>query len=103
MNAMSLANVMFCICSVYIMFSFSDATPVAGRTVPDFGKMYHVKGTFFIYVHSTCQYTRLLVTSCIFLFYVGLLSLPYAEIKEPFEAWYDLKGNRSRIDYYHGQ
>jgi len=33
---------------------------------------------------------------------LGLLSLPYAEIKEPFESWYDLKGNRSRIDYYHG-
>jgi len=38
-----------------------------------------------------------------YLFYVGMLTLPYAEIKEPFEAWYDLKGNRGRIDFYHGQ
>ncbi|TRZ00462.1 hypothetical protein DNTS_033225 [Danionella cerebrum] len=53
-----------------------DCMPFDGRTVPEFGKMYHVK---------------------------GLISLPYAEIKEPFEAWYDLKQKRSRIDYYHGQ
>ncbi|KAL1256065.1 hypothetical protein QQF64_014126, partial [Cirrhinus molitorella] len=46
-----------------------------GRTVPDFGKMYHVKGE---------------------------LSSPYFDIKEPFEAWYDLEGNRSRIDYQDG-
>ncbi|XP_048057599.1 counting factor associated protein D-like [Megalobrama amblycephala] len=51
-------------------------TDVGGRTVPDFGKMYHVKGE---------------------------LNLPYSgdsDIKEPFEVWYDLEGNRSRIDYY---
>ncbi|XP_038822665.1 digestive cysteine proteinase 1 [Salvelinus namaycush] len=45
-------------------------------SVPDFGKAYHVK---------------------------GVISLPYAEIKEPFEAWFDLKERTSRIDYYHGQ
>ncbi|KAL4629415.1 digestive cysteine proteinase 1-like [Arapaima gigas] len=45
-------------------------------STPDFGKLYHVK---------------------------GVILLPYAEIKEPFEAWYDLQGARSRIDYYHGQ
>uniref|UniRef100_A0A4W5N6C3 Zgc:110239 n=1 Tax=Hucho hucho TaxID=62062 RepID=A0A4W5N6C3_9TELE len=45
-------------------------------SVPDFGKAYHVE---------------------------GVISLPYAEIKEPFEAWFDLKGRTSRIDYYHGQ
>ncbi|XP_034401177.1 digestive cysteine proteinase 1-like [Cyclopterus lumpus] len=33
----------------------------------------------------------------------GLISLPYAEIKEPFEAWFDLAAESSRIDYYHGQ
>uniref|UniRef100_UPI00398EC444 digestive cysteine proteinase 2-like n=1 Tax=Pristiophorus japonicus TaxID=55135 RepID=UPI00398EC444 len=33
----------------------------------------------------------------------GILSLPYAEIEEPFEAWYNLPWNVSRIDYYHGQ
>ncbi|XP_067867860.1 counting factor associated protein D-like isoform X2 [Heterodontus francisci] len=33
----------------------------------------------------------------------GILSLPYAEIEEPFEAWYNFSGNVSRIEYYHGQ
>ncbi|KAG6932516.1 digestive cysteine proteinase 2-like [Chelydra serpentina] len=33
----------------------------------------------------------------------GVISLPYAEIKEPFEAWYNLTGGQSRIQYYHGQ
>lgn len=33
----------------------------------------------------------------------GLISLPYAEIKEPFEAWFDLTAKSSRIDYYHGK
>uniref|UniRef100_A0A8C3PVL0 Uncharacterized protein n=1 Tax=Chrysolophus pictus TaxID=9089 RepID=A0A8C3PVL0_CHRPC len=33
----------------------------------------------------------------------GVISLPYAEIKEPFEAWYNLTGNKSRIQYYGGQ
>ncbi|RXN26250.1 synaptotagmin 1 isoform X1 [Labeo rohita] len=32
----------------------------------------------------------------------GELSAPYSELKEPFEAWYDLEGNRSRIDYQDG-
>ncbi|XP_023687880.1 digestive cysteine proteinase 1-like [Paramormyrops kingsleyae] len=44
--------------------------------LPDFGRLYHAK---------------------------GVISLPYAEITEPFEGWYDLQGSRSRIDYYHGQ
>lgn len=44
--------------------------------LPDFGKAYHVK---------------------------GVISLPYAEIQEPFEAWLDLAAKSSRIDYYHGQ
>ncbi|KAJ7304260.1 hypothetical protein JRQ81_011800 [Phrynocephalus forsythii] len=46
------------------------------RTVPDFGVIYHVK---------------------------GIINLPYAEIEEPFEAWYNLTGNKSRIEYYDGQ
>lgn len=33
----------------------------------------------------------------------GVISLPYAEIKEPFEAWLDLAAKSSRIDYYHGE
>ncbi|NP_001006036.1 uncharacterized protein LOC450015 [Danio rerio] len=49
--------------------------PDDDRAVPDFGKMYHVK---------------------------GVISMPSYEIEEPFEAWYDFEGNRSRIDYYNG-
>ncbi|XP_021231386.1 uncharacterized protein LOC110387525 [Numida meleagris] len=43
---------------------------------PTFGDIYHVKGA---------------------------ISLPYAEIREPFEAWYNLTGGKSRIEYYGGQ
>ncbi|KAG7280469.1 hypothetical protein CRUP_033770 [Coryphaenoides rupestris] len=32
----------------------------------------------------------------------GVISLPYAEIKEPFEGWFTA-GKASRVDYYHGQ
>lgn len=32
----------------------------------------------------------------------GTLQLPYAEITEPFSAYYDAKNNKSRIDYYGG-
>jgi len=32
----------------------------------------------------------------------GYLSLPYAELSEPFTSWYDAKTKRSRIDYYGG-
>uniref|UniRef100_A0A6Q2XRF9 Peptidase C1A papain C-terminal domain-containing protein n=1 Tax=Esox lucius TaxID=8010 RepID=A0A6Q2XRF9_ESOLU len=53
-----------------------DTLIVTVPSLPDFGKAYHVK---------------------------GVISLPYAEIKEPFEAWFDIKGRTSRIDYYHGQ
>lgn len=31
-----------------------------------------------------------------------MILLPYAEIKEPFNAYFDLENNRSRIDYYGG-
>ncbi|XP_072835989.2 digestive cysteine proteinase 2 [Pogona vitticeps] len=33
----------------------------------------------------------------------GILKLPYAEIEEPFEAWFNETGGKSRIQYYHGQ
>jgi hypothetical protein len=33
----------------------------------------------------------------------GTLYIPYAEIREPFYAWYDLKLGSSRIDYYGGK
>ncbi|XP_038218244.1 digestive cysteine proteinase 1 [Zerene cesonia] len=32
----------------------------------------------------------------------GLLNIPYAELHEPFYAWYDRKNAKSRIDYYGG-
>ncbi|EEB12327.1 predicted protein [Pediculus humanus corporis] len=32
----------------------------------------------------------------------GTLNIPYAEIKEPFYAWYDLEKGLGRIDYYGG-
>jgi len=40
-----------------------------------------------------------------YLFYLGMLTLPYSddELKEPFEVWYDLEGNRSRINYHNSQ
>ncbi|KAM8840603.1 digestive cysteine proteinase 2 [Spinachia spinachia] len=55
------------------------AVVTEGKAVPSpphFGNSYHVK---------------------------GVISLPYAEIKEPFEAWLDRAAKSSRIDYYHGQ
>jgi hypothetical protein len=33
----------------------------------------------------------------------GTLYIPYAEIREPFYSWYDLKLGSSRIDYYGGE
>ncbi|KAM6428355.1 digestive cysteine proteinase 2-like isoform 1-T3 [Liasis olivaceus] len=33
----------------------------------------------------------------------GILKLPFAEIEEPFEAWYNKTGRKSRIQYYDGQ
>lgn len=32
----------------------------------------------------------------------GILSLPYAEVAEPFRVWYDEEQYSSRIDYYDG-
>ncbi|XP_048057591.1 counting factor associated protein D-like [Megalobrama amblycephala] len=61
-----------------LLLCAADAAPVGDRTVPDFGKKYHVKGE---------------------------LNLPHSGdsgIKELFEVWYDLERNRSRIDYHNG-
>uniref|UniRef100_A0A8C5EXA4 Digestive cysteine proteinase 2-like n=1 Tax=Gouania willdenowi TaxID=441366 RepID=A0A8C5EXA4_GOUWI len=65
--------------AIYIYIFFFWLTCTEGKAVPstpDFGKSYHLK---------------------------GVISLPYAEIKEPFESWFDLKSKSSRVDYYHGQ
>ena len=32
----------------------------------------------------------------------GVLSLPYGDVVEPFEAWHSPAHKMSRIDYYHG-
>ncbi len=32
----------------------------------------------------------------------GVIELPYAEIREPFESWIDVEAGFSRIDYYGG-
>ncbi|XP_065670751.1 digestive cysteine proteinase 1 [Hydra vulgaris] len=32
----------------------------------------------------------------------GILSLPYAELNEPFVGWFDAEAKKSRIDYYEG-
>ena len=32
----------------------------------------------------------------------GIITLPYAEINEPFQVWYDESQFASRIDYYGG-
>ena len=37
-------------------------------------------------------------------FYItGILSLPYAELNEPFAVWYNGSSKQSRIDYYGGK
>ncbi|KAJ7304259.1 hypothetical protein JRQ81_011799 [Phrynocephalus forsythii] len=43
--------------------------------LPEFGDVYHVS---------------------------GIITIPFAEIEEPFEAWYNLTANKSRIQYYDG-
>lgn len=32
----------------------------------------------------------------------AIMFIPYSEIMEPFQAWYDLEANASRVDYYGG-
>lgn len=33
----------------------------------------------------------------------GDIFIPFAEVHEPFSAWYDSDSSNSRIDYYHGK
>lgn len=65
-----------CVAAALLLCSAFGSRGEAGPSLPDFGQSYHVK---------------------------GVISLPYAEIKEPFEAWLDVAAKSSRIDYYHGQ
>ncbi|CAN9503787.1 unnamed protein product [Ophioblennius macclurei] len=64
------------IVAVVVLWTATASEGKAVPTLPDFGNSYRVK---------------------------GVISLPYAEIKEPFEAWFDLAAQSSRIDYYDGQ
>lgn len=64
-----------CAAAVLLLCAVIDTEAKAVPSPPDFGKTYHVE---------------------------GVISLPYAEIKEPFEGWFTA-GKASRVDYYHGQ
>ncbi|XP_053254615.1 digestive cysteine proteinase 2-like [Podarcis raffonei] len=63
---------------VWAAFLVVDCTPPHKRlqVLPRFGGAYHI---------------------------TGILKLPYAEIEEPFEAWFNETEGKSRIQYYHGQ
>ncbi|XP_004073923.1 digestive cysteine proteinase 1 [Oryzias latipes] len=63
-----------CVALLLVAVGVIEGKPVL--PLPDFGTSYHVK---------------------------GVISLPYAEIVEPFQGWFDLASKSSRIDYYHGQ
>ncbi|CAL8294687.1 unnamed protein product [Merluccius merluccius] len=68
---------MWCCCvAAVLLLTLTDTEGKAVPSPPDFGETYHVK---------------------------GVISLPYAEIKEPFEGWFDAAAKSSRVDYYHGQ
>ncbi|XP_031549819.1 digestive cysteine proteinase 2-like [Actinia tenebrosa] len=64
-----------CVVVGFIASSFAVAKPTISKEPPVWPKAYTV---------------------------TGVLYLPYAEIKEPFQAWYDAGNKRSRIDYYGG-
>ncbi|KAH0631238.1 hypothetical protein JD844_005482 [Phrynosoma platyrhinos] len=63
-----------------LIFSLCPSLAEPGSDVswklPEFGDVYHVAGT---------------------------IKLPFAEIEEPFEVWYNLTAKKSRIQYYDGQ
>ncbi|XP_009892742.1 PREDICTED: uncharacterized protein LOC104294789 [Charadrius vociferus] len=63
---------------------------------PTFGDIYHVTGV-------ECKAPLETPTFGDIYHVTGVISLPYAEIREPFEAWYNLTGGKSRIEYYGGQ
>jgi len=59
---------------------------------------------------------QLLLIVCLFVFILasvpkwsssysveGDIFIPFAEVHEPFSAWYDSDSSNSRIDYYHGK
>ncbi|XP_073986481.1 C1 family peptidase 26-29-p [Rhodnius prolixus] len=55
----------------------------------------------FIYLGSACREDKPPVFSSEYSVR-GVLTIPYAELTEPFFAWYDSHNGRSRIDYYGG-
>ncbi|XP_043573078.1 digestive cysteine proteinase 1-like isoform X1 [Chiloscyllium plagiosum] len=61
---------------VALLMSCLSVVNVKPSNVPTFPDVYHISGT---------------------------IILPFAEIEEPFEAWYNYSGQVSRVEYYHGQ
>lgn len=101
-------NVALIIAITLIMcFVFLSLLPLAAEgksipSLPNFGNTYHVKGKMCIRLKINPSLYQVLLR-CVAFPLTGLISLPYAEIKEPFEAWFDLTAKSSRIDYYHGK
>lgn len=85
--------------------SFSATEGKAVPSLPNFGNSYHVKGKRCMRLHFRASFSSQfsLITQLFHISIAGVISLPYAEIKEPFEAWLNLAGKSSRIDYYHGK
>ena len=55
---------------------------------------------FFAFQSTRAKFIKKIVYS---LWLTGVLRIPYAEIEEPFTAYYDLTFKRSRIDFYGGK
>nr|ATU82457.1 venom C1A protease 4 [Lethocerus distinctifemur] len=59
--------------SIFLLFYTASASCIQSKPPPKFSATYKVSGTLYI---------------------------PYAELEEPFNAWYDARAANSRIDYY---
>lgn len=89
----------------HFLCSFSATEGKAVPSLPNFGNSYHVKGKQCMRLNFRASFSSQfsLIIQLFHISIAGVISLPYAEIKEPFEAWLDLAGKSSRIDYYHGK
>lgn len=99
-------NALFCKAPFqHFLCWFSAAEGKAVPSLPNFGNSYHVKGKNKIRLHVRASFSLRvsLITELFHISIAGVISLPYAEIKEPFEAWLDLAAKSSRINYYHGK
>lgn len=95
-------NVVF---AKHLLCLFSATEGKAVPSLPNFGNTYHVKGKPYTRLHVRAPFSSqcILITGLFHISIAGVISLPYAEIKEPFEAWLDQAAKSSRIDYYHGK